>query len=173
MVNDVLGVITGPPDIDHLRVPSQMAMSASSLHSRNNSDHLSQHSLLSTGSGANTAQMARGAASGIRKKVGFAPAPPPYRTKTAQKQSVHLNSTDGLVVVSVFLPVHLHRSDDGEWSADWDYEMLLSMQTHLRVTRIGVVKWRGWHGNRGAAGSPEGGVPMAERAKVEACLLPV
>jgi hypothetical protein len=49
----------------------------------------------------------------------------------------------GLVVVSAFLPVVLHRSDQGQWSTDWDYDVLLSMQMHLRVTRIGVVKWRG------------------------------
>ena len=50
--------------------------------------------------------------------------------------------------------------------------MLLSMQTHLRVTRVGVVKWRGWHGNTGSSGSPEKGVPVSEREKVEACLRP-
>ena len=70
----------------------------------------------------------------------------------------------------MFLPVHLHRSPEGEWSADWDYEALLSMQSHLRVTRVGVVKWRGWHGNFGRGDSPEGGVPVDERPKVEACL---
>jgi trehalose 6-phosphate synthase/phosphatase len=68
--------------------------------------------------------------------------------------------------------VIMHRSDAGEWSADWDYEILLSMQTHLRVTRVGVVKWRGWHGNFGNGGSPEGGVPHAERGRVEECLRP-
>jgi hypothetical protein len=88
----------------------------------------------------------------------------------AEKEQIALESTDGLIVASVFLPVHLHRSAEGEWSADWDYESLLSMQTHLRVTRIGVVKWRGWHGNVGKDGSPEGGVPVDERHKVEACL---
>ena len=44
------------------------------------------------------------------------------------------------------------------------------MQSHLRVTRVGVVKWRGWHGNSGKQGSPEGGVPIEERENVEACL---
>lgn len=60
--------------------------------------------------------------------------------------------------------------------AEFDYEVLLSMQTHLRVTRVGVVKWRGWHGNHGIAnedGSPEAGVPRAERHLVEACLRPL
>lgn len=121
-----------------------------------------------------------------RKKVGFAPTQPVganyYQTpdhhpqqqqQHGPKSTVHLNSTDGLVVVSVFLPVILHRNDaDGKWTADWDYEMLLSMQTHLRVTRVGVVKWRGWHGNTGHTGSPEAGVPRHERHLVEECLLP-
>ena len=89
-----------------------------------------------------------------------------------KKEPVHLDSTDGLIVASVFLPVHLHRSRDGRWSADWDYEALLSMQTHLRVIRVGVVKWRGWHGNKGADGSPEGGVPEEEKYLVEECLRP-
>lgn len=109
-----------------------------------------------------------------KKKVGFAPEPPPYHTGGAhsqyKKEPILLNSTDGLIVASVFLPVHLHRSAEGEWSAEWNYEALLSMQTHLRVTRIGVVKWRGWHGNVGKDGSPEQGVPEEERYKVENCL---
>jgi hypothetical protein len=106
--------------------------------------------------------------------VGFEPTPPPFHPKglPANRQAVHLNSTDGLVVVSAFLPVVMNRSESGEWSADWDYEMLLSMQTHLRVNRVGIVKWRGWHGNHGGMGSPEGGVPVEERGKVEECLLP-
>lgn len=123
-------------------------------------------------------------------------APPPTATSStnntnttmktnSNKTAVHLNSTDGLVVVSAFLPVVLHRSDvDGSWTADWDYEALLSMQTHLRVTRIGVVKWRGWHGNFGmhsggsaaATGSAmsamSSGVPIRERHLVEECLRP-
>jgi hypothetical protein len=57
--------------------------------------------------------------SSIRKKgVGFAPPPPPYHPKAnTAKSTVHLNSTDGLVVVSVFLPVIVRRSDEGAWSA--------------------------------------------------------
>jgi trehalose 6-phosphate synthase/phosphatase len=110
-----------------------------------------------------------------KKAVGFAPAPPPYhplKQQATPKNTVHLNSTDGLVVVSAFLPVILHRSDEGVWTADWDYEVLLSMQTHLRVTRVGIVKWRGWHGHHGRAGSPEAGVPFSERGLVEECLRP-
>lgn len=170
VVNDVLGLTSNAADIDHLRMPSQATQSAASLHSRDNSGHFSQHNLVPSTSASSAPQMTRTA---MIKKVGFAPAPPPYRQKTnLNKQGVHLNSTDGLVVVSAFLPVHLHRSENGEWSADWDYEVLLSMQTHLRVTRVGIVKWRGWHGNEGRDGSPEGGVPISERAAVEACLMP-
>ena len=64
-----------------------------------------------------------------------------------------LFSTSGVVVVSTFLSVVLHRSPAGGLSVDWDYEYLLSMDTHLRVTRVGRVKWRGCHSNRGADGS--------------------
>lgn len=175
VVNDILGVTSGLIDLDLLRSPSEMSIAASALHSRDMSGQLSQHGLISSASATNTATQFGGTTSTSRnKKVGFAAVPPPYHPNktTREKQAVHLNSTDGLVVVSAFLPVHLHRSEDGEWTADWDYEMLLSMQTHLRVTRIGVVKWRGWHGNRGPDGSPEAGVPRNERHKVEACLAP-
>jgi hypothetical protein len=169
VINDVLGKTTGPPDIDHIRVQKHTGRrsSVTSLHSKQGSrDNYSSISLASKGSASHLKQR--------KKAVGFAPPPPPYHKAKAasQVQAVHLNSTDGLVVVSAFLPVILHRSDDGEWSADWDYEILLSMQTYLRVTRVGVVKWRGWHGNFGIGGSPEGGVPFAERGKVEECLRP-
>jgi hypothetical protein len=169
VINDVLGKTNGPPDIDHIRVQKHAGnrSSVTSLHSRQDSrDNYSSISLASKGSASHLSQR--------KKAVGFAPPPPPYHQAKAapQVQAVHLNSTDGLVVVSAFLPVILHRSDVGEWSADWDYEILLSMQTHLRVTRVGVVKWRGWHGNYGQDGSPEGGVPDAERGRVEECLRP-
>ncbi|KAL7546288.1 hypothetical protein ACHAWF_009620 [Thalassiosira exigua] len=109
-----------------------------------------------------------------KKSVGFAPQPfaSARRPSGPAKSAVHLTSSDGLIVVSAFLPVHVTRSDDGEWSADWDYEALLSMQTHLRVTRVGTVKWRGWHGNVGGGESSESGVPVDERHKVEAALRP-
>lgn len=169
VINDVLGKTTGPPDIDHIRVQKHAGnrSSVTSLHSKQDSrDNFSSVSLASKGSGSHLNQR--------KKTVGFAPPPPPYHQAkaAAQVQAVHLNSTDGLVVVSAFLPVIMHRSDAGEWSADWDYEILLSMQTHLRVTRVGVLKWRGWHGNYGTGGSPEGGVPPSERGRVEECLRP-
>jgi hypothetical protein len=168
VVNDVLGKTTGPPDIDHIRVGDQRynalnkqikkSLSASQLHSRNSSfagaiPTAAATTTNTTGGGDGAPGATTSASSARKKAVGFAPVPPPYhRPKaSASLQSVHLNSTDGLVVVSAFLPVVLHRSEVGTWTADWDYEALLSMQTHLRVTRIGVVKWRGWHGNFGAS----------------------
>jgi trehalose 6-phosphate synthase/phosphatase len=186
VVNDVLGKITGPPDIDHNRMESNRTMddtksSIASMHSRNSSfgQSSSFSGLQSKGSGSQLNSINTPATSARKNAVGFAPAPPPYhRPKAAAAlQAVHLNSTDGLVVVSAFLPVILHRNDQGKWSADWDYEALLSMQTHLRVIRIGVVKWRGWHGNFGMSGkkhaSPEAaGVPVNERHLVEECLRP-
>ena len=88
------------------------------------------------------------ASSSSPSNVPFTPCSPPV------VQSVNLNSTDGLVVVSIFLPVLLrHDTATNTYSADWDYEMLLSMQTHLRVTRIGVLR-----------GPP---VPVHQRSVVE------
>lgn len=187
VVNDVLGKTTGPPDIDHQRLEAnggfgasgggeESAASVATMHSRSGSFGKTS-SFAQVGGGGSTSALntVGAAATAARKKaVGFAPAPPAYhRAKNhTAVQAVHLNSTDGLVVVSAFLPVVLHRSDQGQWTADWDYEVLLSMQTHLRVTRIGVVKWRGWHGNTGSKGSPEAGVPINERHLVEECLRP-
>jgi hypothetical protein len=168
VVQDVLGKVGGHTDIDHIREPSEpMMKTADKLLNKKDRGGSSGH-FRHSGSQASMKS------STSSKHVGFAPTPPPFHAKGTgvKKQAVHLNSTDGLVVVSAFLPVVLHRSDDGAWSADWDYEMLLSMQTHLRVTRVGIVKWRGWHGNRGSDGSPEAGVPHDERERVEACLRP-
>jgi hypothetical protein len=147
-VQDVLGVVGGHPDIEHICEPIEPTMTTAD-------------SILNTSSSQTYVKPAGS------KHVGFPPAPTPIK-----KQTVRLNSADGLVVVSVFLPVVVQRSDDGNWSADWDYEMLLSMQTDLRVTRVGIVKWSGWHGNCGADGIREDGVPDNEREKVEACLRP-
>lgn len=174
-INNVLGVTTGPPDIDHIRVPTRPTYtSAASMHSRDSSQNQISQNYSNMQGGSNQAVSPQ--PSNRKKAVGFAPAPPPYhhhtQASTTPKATVHLNSTDGLVVVSAFLPVILHRSNEGVWTADWDYEVLLSMQTHLRVTRVGVVKWRGWHGNIGADGSPEAGVPVNERGLVEECLQP-
>jgi len=183
-VNDVLGTTNGPPDIDHIRVRTKASNSMGELAMLHSSSQKDSFSLLRSSS-RNDSMSKKASGNSLthlssspgcettKKKVGFAPQPPPYHPSVgsgSDKTPVQLCSSDGLVVASVFLPVHLHRSADGNWSADWDYEALLSMQTHLRVTRVGVVKWRGWHGNYGQNGSPEGGVPMEEREAVEACL---
>ena len=180
-VHDVLGVTTGPPNIEHVRLPKHLTYQpASMLHAHSSQESNMVGTLHRSASNPNTGPSP--AATTRKKAVGFAPTPPPYHTTVpggaptaatgspaAPKQAVHLNSTDGLVVVSIFLPVILNRSDDGKWTADWDYEMLLSMQTHLRVTRVGVVKWRG----KGPNGTEEAGVPRKERYLVEECLLPL
>lgn len=185
VVNDVLGKTTGPPKIDHIRLEptnggygdgplEEPAPSVATMHSRSGSFGKTASFATAASTPGSAVSVGTAATAARKKAVGFAPAPPPYhRAKNPTAvQAVHLNSTDGLVVVSAFLPVVLHRSDQGQWTADWDYEVLLSMQTHLRVTRIGVVKWRGWHGNTGSRGSPEAGVPINERHLVEDCLRP-
>lgn len=167
-VNDVLGVTEGPPDVDHIKMKQKFA-AIGSLARKNSS--ASAANMYGINRPASRGAMDSGASG---KKVGFAPQPLPsrYDPSPPTKQAVHLTSSDGLIVVSAFLPVHVTRSDTGEWSADWDYEALLSMQTHLRVTRVGTVKWRGWHGNVGGGESSESGVPIEERHKVEAALRP-
>jgi len=172
MVSDILGQTSKNPDIEHIHTRQKDAMAEiSSLISNTNiSSGRNSQANLGTLAGNNVTDERS------KKKVAFAPPPPRSRTHSNEiptlmkKSSVYLDSTDGLIVVSAFLPVHLNRTETGEWTADWDYESLLSMQTHLRVTRVGIVKWRGWHGNKGVTGSPEGGVPESERSKVEQCL---
>ena len=186
IVSDVLGV-TSPahPDVERIVVPhaSDSIGDMKLLHSTSRQDSFGKKAVKSSNSlsKSTTSLNTLGGKNkeSTRKKVGFAPEPPSYHDQHGQgssfsvkREPVHLDSTDGLIVASVFLPVHLHRNQEGRWSADWDYEALLSMQTHLRVTRVGVVKWRGWHGNKGADGSPEGGVPENERHLVEECLRP-
>ena len=179
-VNDVLGYTTGSPDIEHIRQEHTRPgyNRTDTLHKSPGSSQHMKVTLSSSPVAGKPSTKSPTATTPRRKMVGFAPSPPRDMrttgspTRSQSKQQVHLNSTDGLVVVSVFLPVIVHRSDAGQWTADWDYEMLLSMQTHLRVTRVGVVKWRGWHGNTGGDGSPENGVPRNERRLVEECLRP-
>jgi hypothetical protein len=171
-VNDVLGFTVGPPDIDHIKIRQQMS-SVSSLARKNTNSAASLYGITTS---RPTSSSAISDSGGSKKKVGFVPPQPSPShisdSTSSNKQAVHLTSSDGLIVVSAFLPVHLTRSEDGEWSADWDYEALLSMQTHLRVTRVGTVKWRGWHGNVGGGESSESGVPVDERHKVEVALRP-
>jgi trehalose 6-phosphate synthase/phosphatase len=170
-VNDVLGVTVGPPTVYHLKKLRQPFSSINSLARKNSSN--SAASLYGLSASRPPSSSAISDSGGSKSKVRFVPQPTPSHPRDSPtKQVIHLTSSDGLIVVSAFLPVHLTRSDIGEWSVDWDYEALLSMQTHLRVTRVGTVKWRGWHGNVGGGESSESGVPVDERHKVEAALRP-
>mmetsp|Transcript_27530 Transcript_27530/g.64255 ORF Transcript_27530/g.64255 Transcript_27530/m.64255 type:complete len:1210 (+) Transcript_27530:256-3885(+) len=54
-----------------------------------------------------------------------------------------LGLSDGVIVVSYYLPVIVTRDDDGKWNVEWDHEALLSLKTQLRVTRIGTVRFKG------------------------------
>ena len=176
VVDDLLGATGTKHEVNHIRETAEPIVKNAdtlALTSRENSQ-VSMHRRVVSSSKLPTNLSATSMDKAKQKHVGFEPMPPSFHPKgvTINKQPVHLTSTDGLVVVSAFLPVVLNRSANGEWTADWDYEMLLSMQTHLRVARVGIVKWRGWHGNHGNDGSPEGGVPKNEREKVETCLLP-
>ena len=209
VVNDVLGKRRGQrPDIYHKRISGDKShyigvegSGACGLGGSDNDNDAAESAAAALGG----ASLEAGGGKSRKKSVGFAPPPPPmnesvssnskHHKRQASGEQVHLNSTDGLVVVSAFLPVVVHRcetSTQAKWTADWDYEALLSMQTHLRVTRVGVVKWKGWHGNygqgntggsAGGAGqdgqeqpssttSEEYGVPISERYLVEECLRP-
>lgn len=51
-----------------------------------------------------------------------------------------LAPTDGVVVASLFLPVLIKRDTEGKLQISWDHENLLSLQTPLRVTRVGIAR---------------------------------
>lgn len=53
-----------------------------------------------------------------------------------------LTPSDGVVVVSLFLPVLIRRNKTRreDWNIDWDLENLVSLQTPLRVTRVGLAR---------------------------------
>ena len=51
-----------------------------------------------------------------------------------------LAPTDGVVVASLFLPVLIARDSSGKLQIAWDHENLLSLQTPLRVTRVGIAR---------------------------------
>jgi hypothetical protein len=123
VVSNVLGLNFIPADIDHVFVKATgpSYTQAATLHNpANSTDGMSIVNIMGRGgTSTSSGSMNSTPVSNIRKKgVGFAPPPPPYHQKANQtKNSVHLNSTDGLVVVSVFLPVIVKRSDEGAWSA--------------------------------------------------------
>lgn len=69
-----------------------------------------------------------------------------------------VSSQDGVIIVSYFLPVILNRSSLGQWSATWDDENLLALQTNLHITWIGSVRYFG-------------AIPVEEEERVAAALL--
>ncbi|KAH8044549.1 hypothetical protein JL720_17037 [Aureococcus anophagefferens] len=60
------------------------------------------------------------------------------RRRASAHQS--LDVSDGVVVVSLFLPVLITRDASGGLDVAWDYENLLSLEAPLRVTRVGVAR---------------------------------
>ncbi|CAM9377639.1 unnamed protein product [Phaeothamnion confervicola] len=90
----------------------------------------------------------------LRRSVQFARTHSVVRPEQYPAQDVSISSFDGVVVVSLFLPVIVTRAaaagpDDavGRWQVEWDYENLLSLHNNasigLRVTRVGVVRYDG------------------------------
>lgn len=59
------------------------------------------------------------------------------------KIDTNLKSTDGVIIVAYFLPVILHRTRLGKWSATWDSENILSLDLNARVTFVGSVRYHG------------------------------
>lgn len=55
----------------------------------------------------------------------------------------NLKTTDGVIIVSYFLPVILHRGKGGQWSATWDGENLLSLDLKCRATFVGSIRYHG------------------------------
>ena len=55
----------------------------------------------------------------------------------------NLKPTDGVIIVAYFLPVNLHRSRNGAWSASWDSENILSLNLNARATFVGSVRYHG------------------------------
>ncbi len=53
----------------------------------------------------------------------------------------HLKPSDGVIVVAYFLPVILNRDKNGNWSAQWDKENLLSLQVEARMNWVGSVRY--------------------------------
>eukprot|EP01032_Pedospumella_encystans_P014145 gene14145-16269_t len=53
-----------------------------------------------------------------------------------------INSSDGGIIVSYFLPVLLSRDSRGHWKAEWDKENLLSLQLNARTCWVGSVRYQ-------------------------------
>ncbi len=68
------------------------------------------------------------------------------RQADAKEEVSFITSQDGVVVVSLFLPVRIARKKGGGWNVKWDYESFLSLEatnSHMRVTRVGVIRYNG------------------------------
>lgn len=73
-----------------------------------------------------------------RRVVGSAPFIDP--------DQVSISGSDGVIVVSYFLPVTVSRiplSQGGGWAVAWDQENILALRTRLRVTWVGTVRLPG------------------------------
>jgi len=67
--------------------------------------------------------------------------------------SNQISSEDRVVVVSYFLPVILHLSEEGEWTAEWDNENILSLQADIssramnramdKISWVGTARYQG------------------------------
>ena len=67
-------------------------------------------------------------------------------------------SDDCAIIISYFLPVVVEKVSEDKWTASWDEEALLAMQTEMRVARIGTVRY-------------PAGIPVEDEEKVSAALL--
>ncbi len=66
------------------------------------------------------------------------------RQTDAKEEVSCITSQDGVVVVSLFLPVRVSRKKGGGWDVKWDYESFLSLEatnSRMRVTRVGVLRY--------------------------------
>ncbi len=54
-----------------------------------------------------------------------------------------LSQSDGVIIVSYFLPVTLSKHSDGKWSAAWDSENLLALSLDARVSWVGSIRYQG------------------------------
>eukprot|EP01035_Chromulina_nebulosa_P020435 gene20435-26517_t len=65
-------------------------------------------------------------------------------------------SSDGVIIVSYFLPINLHRSNEGLWTATWDEENILAFSSlDVRITWVGSIRY---------AGAP---IPIEEEEEVD------
>lgn len=83
----------------------------------------------------------------------LAPGPIIKKSKTFFRQQLkawmqkegdqNISQMDGVIIVACFLPVIVNKETSGKWVVDWDTENLLSFQTSLRVSWIGLVRHPG------------------------------